>query len=53
MPLVYLIGILEDNHNNVSDRFETDSVNVIKNRLLGAKKQKEVSMYINLAQSHQ
>ena len=53
MQLVYLIDIFEDNHNIVRDRFETDSVNMMKNRLLVAKKHKKISMYINLAQSHQ
>ena len=38
MQLVYLIGIFEDNHNNVRHHFETDSVNLINNRLLGTKK---------------
>ena len=53
MQLVYLIGIFEDNHNIVRDLFETDSVNVMKNRLLVVNKHKEISVYINLAQSHQ
>ena len=34
---IYLIDIFEDNQNIVRDRFKTDSVNVIKNRLLLAK----------------
>ena len=38
MQLVYLIDIFED--NIVRDRFETDSVNVMKNRPLVAKKHK-------------
>ena len=33
MELVYLVDIFEDNHNIVRDRFETQSANVIKNRL--------------------
>ena len=37
--------------NIVRDRFETDSVNVIKDKLVVAKKHKEISVYINLAQS--
>ena len=41
MQLVYLIGIFEDNHNNVRHHFETDSVNLINNRLLGTKKKEE------------
>ena len=51
MQLIYLIDIFEDNYNIVRDRFETDSVNVMKNRPLVAKKQKEISIYIILAQS--
>ena len=55
MKLFYFIDSLlfEDNHNIVRDRFERDSGNVIQNRLPVAKKNKEISMYINLAQSHQ
>ena len=37
--LIYLIDIFQDNYNIVRDRFETDSVNVMKNRSLVAKKQ--------------
>ena len=40
MQLVYLIEIFEDNYKTVRDRFETDSVNLIKNRLIVAKKRK-------------
>ena len=32
MQLIYLIDIFQDNFNIVRDRFERDSVNVIKNR---------------------
>ena len=53
MQLVYFIDIFEDNDSIVRDHFATDSVNVIKNRPLVAKKHKEISIYINLAQSHQ
>ena len=53
MQLVYLIDIFEDNHNIIRDRLETVSVNVMKNRLLVAKKHKEIPIYINLAQPHQ
>ena len=38
MPLVYLIDIVEDNHKIVRDRFYKDSLNVMKNRPLVAKK---------------
>ena len=37
--------------NIVRDRFETDSVNVIKDKLVVAKKHKEISVYIKSAQS--
>ena len=50
MQIIYLIDIFEDNYNIVHDRFETDSVNVMKNRPLVAKK-KEISIYISLVQS--
>ena len=33
MQLVYLTDFFEDNYNVVRDRFETDPVNVMKNRL--------------------
>ena len=45
MLLVYLIDKIEDNHNTVCDRFETDSVNVMKNRLLVGKKQGNFNVY--------
>ena len=41
VQLIYLIDIFQDNYNIVRDRFETDSVNVMKNKLLVAKKQIE------------
>ena len=41
MQLIYLIDIFEDNYNIVGDRFETDSVNVMKNRPFVAKKQRK------------
>ena len=37
MQLIYLIDIFKDNSNIVCDRFETDSLNVMKNRPLVAK----------------
>ena len=40
MQLIYLIDIFEDNYI-VHDRFKTDSVNVMKNRPLVAKKQRK------------
>ena len=41
MQLFYIIDIFQDNYNIVCDRFETDSVNVIKNRSLVAKKERK------------
>ena len=41
MQLIYLIDIFQDNHNIVRGRFERDSVNLMKNRLLVAKKQRQ------------
>ena len=41
MQLICLADIFEDNYNIVRDRFETDSVNVMKNRPLVAKKQRK------------
>ena len=41
MQLIYLVYIFQDNYNIVRDRFETDSVNVMKNRPLVAKKQRK------------
>ena len=41
MQLIYLIDIFEDNYNIVRDCFETDSVNVMKNKPLAAKKQRK------------
>ena len=49
----YFINIFEDNHNIVRDRFVTDLVNMTNNRPLVAKKYKELSIYVNLAQSQQ
>ena len=40
MRLVYLIDIVEDNHKIVRDRLDKDSLNVMKNRPLVAKKLK-------------
>ena len=41
MQLIYLIDIFQDDYNILRDRFETDSVNVLKNGLLVAKKQRK------------
>ena len=41
MQLIDPIDIFEDNYNIVRDRFETDSVNVMKNKPVVAKKQRK------------
>ena len=41
MQLIYLNDIFQDNYNIVCDHFETDSVNVMENRSLVAKKQRK------------
>ena len=41
MQLIYFIDIFENSDNIASDRFETDSVNVMKNRPLVPKKQRK------------
>ena len=50
MQLIYIIGIYEDNYNTVHERFETDSVNMMKKNPC-CKKNKEILIYISLAQS--
>ena len=45
MQLIYRIDIFEDNYKIARDRFETDSVNVMKNSPRVAKKQRK-SQYI-------
>ena len=41
MQLICFIDIFQDNYNIVRDPFEIDSVNMMKNRLLVAKKQRK------------
>ena len=41
MQLIYPIDIFEGNYNIVRDRFETNSVHVMKSRPLVAKKQRK------------
>ena len=56
MQLIYRIGIFEDNFNIVRDRFETDSVNEMKNRPLVAKKQKKsqyILAWLSLSENHE
>ena len=50
MQLIYLADTFEDNYNILRDRFETESVNVMKYMSLVAKKQRKFQ-YISLAQS--
>ena len=48
--------IFEDNYNIVRDRFETDSVNVMKNRPLVAKKQRKfqyILAWLGLSENHE
>ena len=51
--LVYLTDIIEDHHNILHNCFKTDSVTMMKNRPLIAKKRKKVWIYTNLIQSCQ
>ena len=56
MQLIYLIDIFEDNYNIVCDRFETDSLNVMKNRPLVAKEQRKfqyILAWISLSENHE
>ena len=56
MHLIYLIDIFEDNYNIAHDRFETDPANVMKNRLVVAKKQRKfqyISALLSLSQNHE
>ena len=55
MQLIYLIDIFQDDYNIVRDHFETDSVNVMKNRSLVAKKQREfqyILAWLTLLENH-
>ena len=56
MQLIYLIDIFEDSYNIVHDRFETDSINVMKNRPLVAKKQRKFQYtlaWLSLSENHE
>ena len=55
MQLIYLNDIFQDNYNIVCDHFETDSVNVMENRSLVAKKQREfqyILAWLTLLENH-
>ena len=56
MQLIYPVDIFEDNYNIARDRFETDSVNVMKNRPLVAKKQRKsqyILAWLSLSENHE
>ena len=56
MQLIYLIDIFVDNYNIVRDRFEKDSVNVMKIRPLVAKKQRKfqyILPWLSLSENHE
>ena len=56
MQLTYIIDIFEDNYNIVCDHFKTDSVNVIKNTSLIARKQKKIQYilgWLSLSENHE
>ena len=50
MQLIYLADTFEDNYNILRDRFETESVNVMKYMSLVVKKKRKFQ-YISFAQS--
>ena len=45
MQLLYLIEIFENKYNTVRDRFETDSVNVMKNGCLFQRNKGNFNIY--------
>ena len=56
MQLNYPIDIFEDNYYTVCDRFERDSVNVMKNRPLVAKKERKsqyILAWLDLSENHE
>ena len=56
MQLIYLNDIFQDNYNIVCDHFETDSVNVMENRSLVAKKQRKfqyILAWLSLSENHE
>ena len=56
MQLTYLTDIFQDNYNIARDRFETDSVIVMKNRSLVAKKQRKfqyILTWLSLSENHE
>ena len=56
MQLICIIYISEDNYNNERDRFETDSVNVMEDRPLLAKKHRKfhyILAWFSLSENHE
>ena len=56
MQLIYFAAIFQNDYNIVCDRFKTDSLNVIKNRPLVAKKQRKfqyILAWISLLENHE
>ena len=56
MQLTYLIDIFQDNYNIARDRFETDSVIVMKNKSLVPKKQRKfqyILTWLSLSENHE
>ena len=56
MQLIYFAAIFQDDYNIVCDRFKTDSLNMIKNRPLVAKKQRKfqyILAWISLSENHE
>ena len=56
MQLIYPIDIFEHNDNIVRNRFETDSVNVMKNGPLVAKNQRKfqyILPWLSLSENHE
>ena len=56
MQLIYFAAIFQDDYNIVCDRLKTDSLNVIKNRPLVAKKQRKfqyILAWISLSENHE
>ena len=56
MQLIYFAAIFQDDYNIVCDRLKTDSLNVVKNRPLVAKKQRKfqyILAWISLSENHE
>ena len=56
MQLVYVIDIFQDDYNILRDRFQTDSVKVMKKRPLVAKKQRKfpyILAWLSLSENHE